>query len=322
LTANRNSLWHQDVAGVPGTSEAGDNFGSSLAAGDFNGDGFADLAVGAFKEDFVTNNAGAVNILYGSAAGIGIVGAQVWTEADLAIESGVNDWFGFALAAGDFNGDGKMDLAIGAPASSWGGPPIGAVSVLYGTAGGLSTVGRDFWHQGLPGLGLAEDQNLFGYALAAGDFNKDGFADLAIGVPYDEASGVANSGAVYVIMGTAAGLSAFTQVWHQNRLDGSPAEAGDRFGAALAAGDFNGDGYADLAVGVPNEQVGSVVHAGAVHIILGNMAGLNSVGNQYWTQTTPSVQGGANAEDRFGYSLAAGNFGKPGYLYLPVLLKN
>ena len=322
LTAARNSLWVQG-GGVGGIIEAGDNFGSSLTTGDFNGDGFSDLAVGAYKEDFITNNAGAVHILYGSAAGIKTVGAQLFTEADLGIVSGVNDWFGWALAAGDFNGDGKTDLAIGAPNSSWEGPPVGAVSVLYGSDGGLLTAGRDFWHQGLPGLGLAEIGNRFGFALAAADFNKDGCTDLAIGAPYDEASGVANSGSVYVILGSAAGLANLRQVWHQNRLDGSTATAGDRFGAALASGNFNGDGYADLAVGVPNEEEGPVAEAGAVHIILGNEAGLISAGNQYWTPSSPSVQGGAAASgDGFGFSLAAGNFGKPGYLFLPILLKN
>ncbi len=323
LTANRNYLWHQDVAGVPGTAEARDHFGSFLAAGDFNGDGFSDLAIGVPAEDFSADGDGAVNILYGSAAGLGIVGAQVWTQANLALAGGDKDWFGSALTAGDFNSDGKMDLAIGAPGKSIGGIAVGAVSVLYGTADGLSAVHRDYWHQGLPGLGNAAEQNLFGAALAAGDFNKDGFTDLAIGAPYDEASGVANSGSVYIILGSAAGLANLRQVWHQNRLDGSTATAGDRFGAALASGNFNGDGYADLAVGVPDEEEGTVAKAGAVHIILGNEAGLVSAGNQYWTPNSPSVQGGTAASgDGFGSFLAAGNFGKPGYLFLPILLKN
>ena len=102
--------------------------------------------------------------------------------------------------------------------------------------------------------------------IAKGDFNGDGFADLAVGIPgEDTPNDVSNSGAVNVIYGSGAGLTTSTtvvpavpapQFWSQNAT-GVPgaSEAGDAFGSALAAGDFNGDGYSDLAIGIPGDDV-------------------------------------------------------------------
>src|SRR5262245_7680398 len=76
---------------------------------DFNGDGFSDLAVGVSGEN---NNAGAVNVIYGSASGLTSTGNQVWTENSLGETSSAGDRFGISLAAGDFDNDGFADLAI------------------------------------------------------------------------------------------------------------------------------------------------------------------------------------------------------------------
>ena len=108
--------------------------------------------------------------------------------------------------------------------------------------------------------GTAEFLDRFGEALAAGDFNGDGFADLAGGASGEDVGGVRDAGAVSVLYGAAGGLTTaggrlFTQV-------GSAAEEQDWFGWALAAGDFNRDGFADLAVGAPYETVGSALRRG------------------------------------------------------------
>jgi hypothetical protein len=100
-------------------------------------------------------------------------------------------------------------------------------------------------------LGLAATGTAQAQTQVRADFNNDGFEDLAIGVPGEELGGLAGAGAVHVIYGTANGLStANAQFWNKNLLTvrGPFANAGDHFGAALAAGDFNCDGFADLAV--------------------------------------------------------------------------
>ena len=176
------------------------------------------------------------------------------------------DSFGWALAAGDFNNDGFADLAVGAPFENLGGAQAaGAVSVLYGSASGLTASGGQLFTQV---GGAVEDGDFFGFALAAGDFNNDGFDDLAAGAPDEAVGSAGGAGAVSVIPGSAGGLTAtggqlFTQV------AGNP-EIGDQFGWALAAGDFNNNGFDDLAAAAPNEAVGSAQAAGAVSVLPGS----------------------------------------------------
>lgn len=104
------------------------------------------------------------------------------------------------------------------------------------------------------------------------------------------------------------------RLWHQDSADstgaiGGVAEAYDSFGSALAVGDFDGNGYDDLAVGVPDEAIGSLASAGAVNVIYSaSGTGLAMFKNQVWTQDSPQIAGMSEAGDRFGKTLAAGNF--------------
>jgi len=309
LAAGHGQIFTQ-VAGLP---EPGDFFGGAVAAGDFNHDGFADLAVGASGEDVgPVQDAGAVSVLYGSATGLTTTGSRLFTQVGSAPEPG--DSFGFALATGDFNHDGFADLAAGAPyESTYDEPFVGTVSVLYGSAGGLSTIGGRIFRQ----VGSApEPGDLFGFALATGDFDHDGFAELAVGAPYEDAGNVRDAGAVSVLYGSAGGLTAnpgqiFTQV------AGLP-EPGDLFGLALTAGDFGqrppGDGFADLAVGAPFEDVGGVADAGAVSWILGSTGGLTTLRGRIFTQ----VAGLPEPGDVFGFALATGESSDGVFSYLAI----
>jgi hypothetical protein len=310
LTSTGNQRWHQSVTGVPGSIESGDGFGFALAVGDFDGDGFDDLAIGVSEEDVGTiQSAGAVNVLYGSASGLGTARAQLWTQTSSgAGVSETADRFGLSLAAGDFDGDGRDDLAIGVPFEDVGSAVgAGAVNVLYGTANGLSTLGSQDWTENSISGTAADTGDQFGRALAVGDFDGDGRDDLAVGAPGETLLGQASAGAVIVMRGGSNGLVATgAQLWSQNATGIAGAgEAGDRFGYSLTAGDFNGDGYDDLAAGVPFEDVGGGTDAGAVNVVYGSAAGLTANGSQLLFQD-PNILDSEDG-DHFGWSLAAGD---------------
>jgi hypothetical protein len=320
LTAAGNRFFHQgNLSGSP--AEESDQFGSALAAGDFDGDGFADLAVGAPFEDIgAINAAGAVNVIYGSGGGLTTSGNQFFQQGNLSgspAEDGDN--FGYALAAGDFNGDGRDDLTAGARGEDIGSiDRAGAANVIYGSAAGLTTTGNRLFHQGNLSGSPAEDQDNFGRALAAGDFDGDGQDDLAVGAAFEDIGSINSAGGVNAIYGSGGGLTTSgNRFFSQNDLSGSPAEADDVFGFALAAGDFNGDGRDDLAVGAALEDIGSIEQAGAANVIYGSGGGLTTSGNQLFHQ---GLLSGSPAEefDQFGFALDTGDFNGDGLSDLGV----
>ncbi|HZD02731.1 MAG TPA: FG-GAP repeat protein [Actinomycetes bacterium] len=202
----------------------------------------------------------------------------------------------------DFNNDGADDLAVGVPGEDIGGiRDAGAVNVLYGSTAGVTGTGSQLFTQV---GGTVETDDVFGGVLTAGDFNHDGFADLAAAAPFEDIGGIRDAGAVSVLYGSAGGLTRtgaqlFTQV-------GGTVETDDLFGFALTAGDFNHDGFADLAAAAPFETVGSVGGAGAVSVVYGSAAGLSRTGAQLFTQNSSGVPGSAEPGDFFGGVLAAG----------------
>jgi hypothetical protein len=286
-------------------------FGLALATGDFNGDGCADLAVGDPSASFTgATTAGAVFVYFGSTTGLKFGSELTAKTIGLSLVAGAD--FGDSLATGDFNGDKLADLVIGAPNQADGLPTSGsgggAIYVVPGSKAKTFTGGKLF-HQGdgkVPGTPEANDR--FGAALAVGDFNGDHLSDVAIG-GQGENDG---SGVVDVLRGsgTSAMLTATgAQAWTQNS-SGVPgtAEPFDAFGEALAAGDFTGDSKADLAIGAPFEDDGTVVDAGTVDLLLGSGNGLSATHAQAWTQDDTDVPGAVAAGNQFGYALAAGNF--------------
>jgi hypothetical protein len=326
LSSAGNQIWSQSSVNIEGEPVHNENFSESLASGDFNNDGFADLAIGVPGEfiEPTGGRPGAVNVLYGTIGGLSSADSQIWSQSTGGIKGDPEDGDGFggSLAAGDFNNDGFVDLAVGVP-----GEDIvtiasaGTVNVLYGSANGLSSVGDQIWNQSTGNIeGVAEAFDNFGSSLASGDFNNDGFADLAIGVPLESVGSAAYAGAVNILYGSAHGLSSVgNQIWHQSSSNiAGVSEEDDRFGASLATGDFNADGFADLAVGVPREDIGTVEDAGAVTVIYGSATGLRSTGNQVWSQSSSNIEGAAEAFDNFGSSLATGDFDNDGFSDLAV----
>jgi len=331
LTADGSQLWYQGNDGLPDVTEASDEFGYALAIGDFDGDTYYDLAVGVHGEsigDPVIAQAGVVHVIYGSAAGLNTDGDQIWHQNREGIldEAEAGDRFGYSLAAGDFNGDGYADLAVGSFWEDVGSPEIqnaGMVQVIYGSADGLAADGNQMFYQGAFNLeDDAEVDDMFGITLAAGDFDNDGFSDLAAGVPLEDVNGKADAGAVQILFGAANGLNASRdQFLHQDLAEVTDdAQAGDRFGHALVANDSNGDGYWDLAVGIPCKDVGdpAIDDAGAVHIFHGAETGLTTADDLMLYQDYPGVADDSEEYDWFGWSLAAGDFDGNGFMDLAV----
>lgn len=313
-------------------AEENDFFGQALAAGDFNNDGYDDLAVGIPGEDLEltgVEDAGAVHVFYGSSLGIMSEGNEVWDQGryDIAGSANTGDRFGSSLAAGDFDRDGYDDLAIGIPYESLGGPDqYGSVQVLYGAPNvGLAPDDNQVWFQGITLEDAGEDLDVFGWALAVGDFDGDSYDDLAVGAPGEDLENgttVANAGVVHVIYGASSGLCGTDdELWTQADIETAASEDGDRFGRALAAGDFNADGYADLAIGVPYEDYSlggppsEWTDCGCFNVLLGTAGGMweEGDGTYCWYQGATMLEDGRGDYDHFGDVLAAGDIDSDGY---------
>jgi hypothetical protein len=273
-----------------------DAFGGALATGDFNGDHCGDLAVGVPGRSLGPqkpgeDRQGAVQVFMGSPGGL--VPGPLLTRAKAG-----SDRFGTTLAAADVDGDHDDELVVGAPGVSGGGAVL-----VFGLRGhGLKSIRVISAKTGRTRKRIANGDG-FGAALATGDFNGDGRAEVAIGIPGD---GMRGSGSVTVLDLKSGKAKNISQIG--SAVSGGW-ETGDHFGAALAAGDFNGDGKDDLAIGVPGEALtaGSPwigYGEGVVHVLYG--PGLRELGPM-WSRKTKGVPGSPRRTDFFGTALAAGN---------------
>lgn len=269
---------------IEGAPEPGDRFGGSLASGDFDGDGYDDLAVGVPGED---GGAGAVNIVFGGPSGLTTSGNELlgqWGAIPGASEPG--DRFGAALAAGDLDGDGRADLAIGSPGEAmYGRQAAGSVHVLFGSADGIDRARAEALSQSANIGGSSEAGDEFGSAVLLADLDADGFSDLVIGVPGEGLGSTTDTGVVHVVPGGAGGLSPTAATLSQSgaAIIGA-SERGDRFGSSLAVVDHDGFGSQELVIGIPGEDVGSIVDAGSAAIVWTSLGGTatGSIGLTQW----------------------------------------
>ena len=292
--------WSQASTGIVGGPEQSDAFGSSLAVGDFDGNGRDDLAVGVPNEAIgAIDRAGFVNVIYAAngSSGLTSIGNRGFNQGG-ALQSSVEvgDYFGVSLASGDFDGNGKDDLAVGAHHEDIGSiGNAGVVHVIYGAddGSGLNYAGNQVWSQAGDIQDSPEEGDRFGTTLTVGDFDNNGKDDLVVGVPYE---GFLihdyEEGGVHVIYGhnNGAGLSDLgNQLWRQGDNIGDSPERDDHFGLTLAVGDFDGNHKDDLAVGTMLEDLESpdnFIAAGVVNVIYGtdDGQGLSGAGSQLWSK--------------------------------------
>ena len=313
LSRRANQVWRETDFG-PTKPARGEITG--LVTGDFDGDGFHDVAVGTDNldesEEQSQERVGEVRILFGSRTGVVRSRSQVLTPRSDDRLPVVDDdpSFGWVLAVADLGRGAQDDLAIGSPL---GASESGQVTVVYGSRTGLVWAGRQVWTQDVAGVpGSSADRDAFGSALVAADFGRGSHADLAIGVPGEGATTRRPpTGAVVVLYGSSTGVTAVgAQQWSQ----ASPGVKGkatddERFGTSLAAGHFAGRKTADLAVGVPyGEDAGK--YAGEVNILYGSKNGITARGDQLWTRRSRGIAGRKYLDASFGGVVVAGNFGK------------
>jgi hypothetical protein len=362
----KKQVFSQSTAGVPGTAEKNDHFGYSLTSLDYDHDGYADLLVGAPDEDTTDGtNAGSETILWGTKSGLAGTGSQTLPEPENA---GANHRFGFSMTTGDFDGNGVMDWVDTSPGDArfW---TFTSASNLRAAARTFAPAAKHRAVRGTMGLAKAEaiatldalvpvagdvngDQRTdlvlgwrntkaeakyqYGFdlwtdpaettptnevltkldGLAVGDFDGDGYADVAAGAADD--SGREHSHLVVFKGDANVGMETSYMINQETAGVPGATALGDKFGTSLAAGDVNHDGRSDLAVGVPGRTVSGKARAGEAILLYGSADGLTGTGSQAVSQSTSGVPGTAETDDACGTGVSLVDITKDGYADLVV----
>jgi len=260
----------------------GDQYGNTLVTMDFNDDGFEDLVVAAPAADDNGTSSGKVYIYFG--------GPAADTLADLTLTGAASSFFGMALASGgDFNHDGAEDLLVGAPFYDSPAENAGAVYLFYGGTVPDNTPDHIFTGESL--------NDYYGTAVAGvGDFNFDGYSDIAVGAYKADWGSYADAGKVYIYYGGDPPDMTVDEI-----LVGET--DGERFGYALCSGDFSGSVPADIAVGAYSYD-SSLINQGRIYMFYGGMSP---------DTLADLVITGDSAGNKFGWSLTSGKINADGY---------
>ncbi|MFF0161498.1 FG-GAP repeat protein [Streptomyces sp. NPDC005263] len=341
LSAPRRKTITQNSAGVPGTAEAHDGFGTATATADLNRDGYADLVVSSPNEDSTKGtDAGAVTVLWGSRNGLtsgtdlptpatasddptyyGLDVAALSTGPGTKTRVAVAGYDGSVFFSGPFSRTGTFGsvaynretpsteaVALGDFDGDTVPEPTVATTRLQGLSGGQVYAN--------PAIG-EELQQGNGLITATGDLNGDGYADLVAGDPDDpDVAGVDGTlgGRVLVWYGSKRGIETDSKpVQITQNTAGIPgaSEKDDNFGGALAVADLNRDGLGDIVVGSPYEDLAKA-DAGQVTVVPGRRSGALGTGAYSFSQDTAGVPGASEAYDHFGGTVSAGDINKDG----------
>ncbi len=329
--------------GVPGEPQNGGRFGQETAAADLDGDQYTDLVVNGYD--------GKAVVLWGSASGLSGQGSAElpWNgghvtagdfngdgKRDLVTvdfpssDDPDNDDQGMLISYGPFTRDGKAASSQAVATSRTFGPGgfvtgdvtgDGADDIVSNHGFEEMAYGSKFWAGGKDGVNTTPKPLAASVGGAIADVDKDGYGDLIVrdiggnfeDMPYQK-------GTILIKYGTAEGPSSTRTAKITQDTAGVPGvgEDGDEFGAAISAGDVNGDGYADVAVGVPGEDIESVKDAGSTVLLKGSRTGLTGTGAQAFQQSTTGVPGASEKNDRFGGQVLLSDTNKDGKADLTV----
>ncbi|MDG4863966.1 FG-GAP repeat protein [Streptomyces sp. T-3] len=291
LDTSRRLVLTQSSSGVPGTPEAGDSFGASVTSADLDGDGYADLAIGAPGEDIGSAaDAGGVTVVWGSARGL--AGTSSWLESRTLGEPAANEAYGTGLTAADVDADGHLELA-----------QVSGVDAVY--VHGFDESRTPEHTEQLHGVPTEDGFKPTG--VTGADYDKDGYADLVVtgtqpSLEYVQSRSV-------LLRGTSDGLT----------LDRTFAG-----GSVGTSGDINKDGYPDLVLGDPRvlEHGEWDLSGGAVQVRYGSSQGLFGSNGEdpvtIFQQGQGGIPGADESGDDFGSDVSLGDVNGDGYLDLAI----
>jgi len=311
------------VVRVYGNNVAKDTLGSNnpgaIAFGDINGDGYDDLVIGSYTTDKgIYLQAGMVYVVYGGETlptSIKDLYNTPGTYGETRIYGyNIDSWFGYAVACGDLNGDGKDDIIIGSPAGVW----YGQVYIVYGDSSlqnstiDLGSSPGSYNETYVRGGSL---NGSLGYAVASGDVNSDGYDDFIIGDP-----DYSTMGRVYVFFGSVIlpgqtiDLGSYDATYYGGTRITPPISYDG--GCSVASGDVNGDGFDDVLFGVSTSSASGLVNSGEAVIVYGSMSLPGTIVDLYGFP--PGSKGetcvwGYDTDGRAGYSVDSGDINGDGY---------
>jgi hypothetical protein len=272
--------------------QAGEESGTSVSsAGDFNGDGKADMLVSAYFNDTAGTNAGMTYVVLGKNGNVAVDLEDIKNNIGGFAIRGENasDFSGVSVSSGgDINGDGLGDIIIGAiiGGSANANPYSGKTYVVFGRSTANATIDLGQVAAGVGGFAIvssADDEQSGHSVSSAGDINGDGLADIILGAPFKAEGGGANTGYSFVVYGKSSTTQVnLTDIG--NNIGGFAIigqGAQDLSGYSVgAAGDLNGDGLADLIVGSHGyDAAHSGVQTGRSYIIFGSKNGAFAAGS-------------------------------------------